>query len=423
MELMSRSRHAPRDVAREGDVAAYVPRPAPPSVPLTAEIRWALRRAFGPPQGLLRERVDGPGAATTARDLGLVERIGARVPSPVLADELGREPARQFVLSRLQALARVRALCDFIPELASATAAAGIPIVLLKFAALHATGRLAEGSRSAGDLDVLVRTRDARQAARLLTARGFLSAETTLADHHHLPPLRDRQGRMLELHTRLPGLRAPGARRFAGFDELEAAGGLEPAPGLGGACYVLRRDLLAAHAVAHALAQHGGADAYPITRALADVIDVLPPERRTSATRAVEWIAADLSRAEFEAFLGLCDALERGDLDGLEAREATLLRHVLASALDPDYRRALAVNGLLRPLSDEPRWWRFLKTVQCVALPTKAQLAARLGLPSARAVDRRLRWAHAVALAKRLPPLAWTALHGAARGSSPRRYD
>jgi hypothetical protein len=381
---------------------------------VTPEIRWVLRRAYGPPQAPVPDAVDGPRALATARDLGLVERIGARVPVPTLASELGQDVARQLALSRLQVLAGVRGLCDLIPELASAAATASIPIVLLKFAAMHAGGYLAEGSRAAGDLDVLVPEHDAARAAELLVSRGFIAAPRTLADHHHLPPLHDRQGRLVELHTRLPGLRLPGQRRFAGFKALQEAGGLVPAPELGSGCHLLRPDLMAAHAIAHGLVQHRGADVYPLTRALADVIDLLPGDRRARGIGAAQWIAGDLPASALDAVLGLCDALEQGDLDGLEAHEprARLLRHVLASALDPDYRRSLAVGSLFRPLSDEPRWWRFLKTVQALALPTRAQLAARLGLPSARLVDLRLRLAHASALARRLPALARAALRG-----------
>lgn len=329
--------------------------------------------------------------------------------------ELGGDAARRLALLRLQLLGRLRGLCDLVPELASVLSAAGIPVVLLKFAALHVAGCLVEGSRAAGDLDVLVPEREASGAVRLLARRGFFAAEATLEDHHHLPPLRDRQGRTVELHTRLPGLKAPGERRFAGFGSLQQAGGLEPAPELGTGCHLLRRDLRAAHAIVHGLAQHAGADAYPLTRVLADVIDVLPADRRAAGIGvAAEWIAEEVPAAELEAVLGLCDALARGHLDGLEARvetpESALLQHVLASALDPGYRRALALGQLLQKPSDEPRWWRLAKTVQCLVWPTRAQLAARLGLPGARVVTPRLRLAHAAALAKRLPGLAWAAL-------------
>lgn len=391
-----------------------------PTVALTAEVRWVLLRAFGPAQAEYSDTIDRPQAAALAADLGLVERVIARVPPSLLVAELGPELARQLALSRLQTMARLRGLCDLVPELASATAAVAIPIVLLKFAALHAGGYLAEGSRAAGDVDVLVPESDAPRAARALVERGFFTSEAKLSDHHHWPPFHDRQGRVVELHTRLPGLRPPGENRFAGFDALQRAGGLVPAPGLGPGCHLLRRDLLAAHAIAHGLAQHGGADAYPVTRALADVIDVLPGGRRGRGLDAAEWIAEDVPSSELDAVLGLCDALERGDLDSLEARretsaEGALLQHVLASALDPDYRRSLAVGQLLHSVSDEPRWWRFLKTVQCLAWPTRAQLAARLGLPGARVVTWRLRLAHARALAGRLPGLARAAWRRASR--------
>jgi hypothetical protein len=349
-----------------------------------------------------------------AADLGVVERIGARVSSSLLVAELGREVACQLAVSRLRTLAGVRRLCALIPELVSLAEAAAIPIVLLKFAALHAGGWLAEGARAAGDVDVLVRERDAERAAEILIVRGFRAAEMTMADHH-LPPLQDGQGRVVELHTRLPGLRRPESRRFAGFEALEAAGGLEPAPGPGRGCHLLRRDPMLAHVVAHGLAHHGGADDYPVARMLADVIDRLPGDRRASGMGALEWLADEVPRSDLEAVLGLCDTLEKGELDGLDAgrgsrREAALLRHVLAGSLDPGYRSSLIVGHLLRPLTDEPRWRKLLKMVRYSVFPSDAQLAARFGLPSARLVYGRLRLAHALRLARRLPRLGGAAL-------------
>lgn len=316
----------------------------------------------------------------------------------------------------MQALADVRRLCDLIPELAELAAAAALPIVLLKFAALHAGGYLVEGSRGAADVDVLLREGDAQRAAALLAERGFSAVPTTATDHHHLPPLRDREGGVVELHVSLPGIRQPGTRRFARFDTLERAGLLVPAPDRGPGCYLPRADILVAHAVVHGLAQHRGADVYPISRALADVMDVLPAGRRTREAAAWDWIAADVSPSQLEAVLGLCDALERGDMEPLAAPsdtrpEAALLHHVLASAIDPDYRRARALGSVLRPLTDEPRWWKSLKMVRSLALPTKAQLAVHLGIPNVRLVTGRLRVAHAVAVARRVPGHAKAALH------------
>lgn len=391
-------------------------RPAHPPVALTAEIRWVLLRAFAPSQAAAPAHVQGAEVAALARDLGLVERIGARVPGGRLASELGRDVARELAVSRLQVLAGVNRLCHLIPELAAAAAEASVPLVFLKFAGLYVGGYLAEGSRAAADIDVLVPERDVARATQMLTARGFFESTTTLADHHHAPPLHDREGRVVELHTRLPGLRAPGQRRFAGYDTLRAAGGLEPAPGLGPGCHVLRRDLLAAHALAHGFAQHGGADVYPVTRALADVIDVLPLGHRAAGLDAAPWVAAELPSAKLRVLLGLCDALEQGDLDSLDDECQALLQHVLASALDADYRRSMAIDHLWHAPSDEPRWWRFLKTVQCLAWPTKGQLAARLGLPSPSLVNGRLRVAHVTDLARRLPEL----LRAAAQAKRPR---
>lgn len=347
-------------------------------------------------------------AVDAAANLGLAERIGARIPGSLLDDDLGRESARRLAFLRLHGLVSARALCALLPELAGALVAARVPVALLKFAGLHAAGCLLPDSRSAGDLDLLIPEQDGQRAVEILGSHGFSAAPAGLSDHHHLPPLRDRQGRLVEVHTRLPGLRPPGRRRFAGFAALEAAGALRAAPGWPAGCHVLAPDFMAAHAVAHGLAQHGGADPYPLARLLADVIDVLPAGRLARGLAARDWLASDVPAERVEALLGLCDALAAGDLDGLDARpvQAALLAHVVATALDPDYRRALAVASLWRSLSDEPRWWRALKTAQALALPSRSQLAARYGLPGPRHVNARLWLAHARGLTLRLPGLA-----------------
>jgi len=354
--------------------------------------------------------------------LGLVERIGARVPASRLVSEVGPEAARQLAASRLWVLAGVRELCSLIPALAETAASASVPIVLLKFAALHVGGYLAEGSRAAGDVDVLVREGDAERLAGVLIARGFWTAQATSADHHR-PPLRDGLGRVVELHTRLPGLRRPGGRRFCGFDELASAGALDPAPGLAEGCHLLRRDPLAAHAIAHGLAHHGGADAYPLMRMLADVIDILGDDCRGRGARAREWLDDDVRPADLESALALGDALRAGRLDDLLAApasqgEGALLRHVLASALDADYRASLVVRHFVHPLTDERRWRKLWTMVRYSVFPSDAQLAARFGLPSTHPIDRRLRLAHARRLPRRLVELARSAVRVARRRMS-----
>jgi len=385
-------------------------------VVLTAEIRWVLLRAFGPPAQVCSHRIDPARATELATDLGLVERIGARAPADLLVAELGREAARQLTAARLRAVAGVGALAELVAELAAMAASSSIPIVPLKFAGLHAGGHLLLGSRGAGDVDVLVREQDAERAAWLLGARGFQPVGMTAAEHH-LPPWQDGRGRMVELHTRLPGLRVPGHARFCGFEDLESAGGLRPAPGFGDACHLLRPHPMVAHLVAHGLAHHGGADDYPVARMLADVIDVLAGDCRTLGAGAREWL--DDHVGGLEAVLGLCDRLKAGDLDGLAAGaappEAGLLRHVLAGSLDADYRSRLVVGHLLHPLTDRGRWRKVMRMVRYSVFPSDADLAARFGLPSARLVDRRLRLVHARRLPGRMLELARAALHSARR--------
>jgi hypothetical protein len=386
----------------------------PPAVALTQELRWVLGRAFGPTQGPWRGALDGAEALRLAGALCLAERIGARVAPPPLLEELGREAALSLSAGRLATMARMRRLSALIPDLASLAAAEGVPVVLVKFAGLHAGGHLAEGARSASDLDLLLRRADAEHAFETLRGRGWLVSEVMTADHH-LPPLLDDKGRLVELHTHLPGLAVPGTRRFAGFDALLDAGALEPAPGLGPYVHLLRRAPMVAHLVAHGLAHHGGADAYPVTRMLGDVIDLLPGRLEAGLGEAREWMSG-VSAAEVEAVATLCEALENGALEGMDTvnggRPAELLlRHVLAGALDPGYRSGLVVAHVLRPLTDEPRWWKMLKTVRRAAFPPRAQLAARMGGAS-RGGRLRRRLAHAAAFAGHVSRLALNAIRG-----------
>ena len=117
--------------------------------------------------------------------------------------------------SRLQRLTMVNAMCMShlelrLQELVAAYAAAGIPVMLLKGAALAVTVYPSFTRRPMTDLDLLVPPERAREAWELATRLGWRKATAEQLDpfyavHHHLPTLEDGRGTGLglEIHTAL----------------------------------------------------------------------------------------------------------------------------------------------------------------------------------------------------------------------------
>lgn len=340
---------------------------APPPLELTPELRWVLIRAFGPAARAAPRPADGAAALAAARRLGMASRIGAKRGWQALATEVGAEAAAGFHRDRLAAGFSALTVLALTRELAEVSAGLGIPLVLLKFAALHLAGAITPGSRAAADLDALVPTDRAKDLTAALRARGF-EVRPLWDQEHHLPALVHPERGAVELHLLLPGVsapRAPGAprrpreRRFAGYEELAAAGALRPAEGVAGSSSIPANEVLAAHALAHGIAQHGWAPAaYPLMRMLADLVDlgVAGPNGGELIAGAQRWLTGSVDPEETAAARALCVALNEGDLDALSDRDgaAQLLAHVLAGALRDDYRRALKLRGTLTGLTERP---------------------------------------------------------------------
>lgn len=126
------------------------------------------------------------------------------------ADALPRDERTQ--MDRLSTVYRFRALRleHRLFQVIDLLAANGIPVVLLKGAALALTVYDAFWERPMGDVDLLLRDGDAARARALLRAAGWQNThaaerEAFYDDHHHLAPLDDQDGlgMGLELHTRL----------------------------------------------------------------------------------------------------------------------------------------------------------------------------------------------------------------------------
>lgn len=117
--------------------------------------------------------------------------------------------------ARLQRLTVVSAMCMShlelrLHELVAAYAAAGIPVLLLKGAALAVTVYPSFVRRPMTDLDLLVDPERALEAWELATRLGWRKATAEQLDpfyavHHHLPTLEDSRGTglALEIHTAL----------------------------------------------------------------------------------------------------------------------------------------------------------------------------------------------------------------------------
>lgn len=315
---------------------------APPPVEWTPALAWVLGAAFAAGDGTAAPAE----ALRLARRLGLAERIATRRAD---AGEGFRSDRRHAAAVELRLISTLEALAAVPPP-------GGTRAVLLKFAALHASGRLLAGTRPAADLDVLADEPAGAAWIAALERAGFTSTEQP-GYEHQWPALRAPSGALLELHRVLLGVRLDG-RRSCGAADLVAHGLVGPAPGFA-SLLLPAPEVLLAHALVHGLAQHGLAPrAYPLARLLADAIDLglgtgagdrlLVPAKR--------WIERSVSHAEVDAVRDLCRALAAGNAADLPpaSRARRLLDHVVAGALDPAYGEALKLRWLGAPLSDEP---------------------------------------------------------------------
>jgi hypothetical protein len=235
-------------------------------------------------------------------------------------------------------------------EVATVAAGLEIPIVLLKFAALRASGRLQDGLRGASDVDILAPAARARELAVALGALGLRPAGFPGEDHQ-LPQLRDDAGRAVEVHVHVPGLRVAPGGPSATLEALADAALLQRTD-LPGECWIPLPHVIAAHAVVHALAQHGFAPgAYPAFRLVGDLIALGAHEDGGALARAACPLAAGaVSSDELEASVTLATRLSRADtallLEPAASPEGVLLRHSVAGVLDEDYQRSLRLQGL-----------------------------------------------------------------------------
>ncbi|HZF11399.1 MAG TPA: nucleotidyltransferase family protein [Thermoanaerobaculia bacterium] len=359
----------------------------PPPVTMSPAILWMLRRAFGPPGAPAPTGVTLEEALALCRRFELSGRVAARQGRERLAAELG-EGAAGFSRDQAGAVGMGLRLTALATRLAAVAASLDLPVVFLKFAALELSGALAPGSRSAGDVDLLVPSAGVAGAAdlqRALLSQGF-SASDLPGLEHQLPALAGPEG-VVELHRVLLGVRLAG-RTSATAEELAREGLLVPLPDLPGRAAVPASAVAVAHTLVHGLGQHGWwPQSYPLFKMIGDLIDLGlgGPAGAALAERAGAWIAVDIPRIEVEATRRLAAALVAGeDLAAWgesAAPEALLLRHLLAGRLDPAYERSLRL-GLFRPApSDRPATARLVRILWRTVFLTRRQVDAVYGKP------------------------------------------
>jgi hypothetical protein len=260
----------------------------------------------------------------------------------------------------------VEQVCD---ELDAAAVAAGVPIVLLKGAALLAGGHISAGSRAMADVDFLVDEENAAQLESELVNRGFALGEPLGSDHDLLLAIHS-NGIPVEGHRWIPGLTLDEGIPATASELIRRGFCLDWRPG-SEHCLLPNRHVLMAHALAHGIAQHGLApDKYPILRMLADLQDLAPTDAEWQVFRdcAMGWTNASSTRTEVTAVRGLERRLHAGeDPTGIadeQGFEGLLLRHAIAGTRCESYRLAIRARHRLTGASGSfavTRAWNVLR--------------------------------------------------------------
>ncbi|MEO8198026.1 MAG: nucleotidyltransferase family protein [Thermoanaerobaculia bacterium] len=354
---------------------------APPEVPVTPAFRWVLARAYATGDTALAE-TEGDAAVALAQSLSVAARIASVQPQTRLAGELGPQGAAEMKRQRALAVAQEMRLGTALVAVDGVAADLRTPYAPLKGQALVLGGFAPDGGRPSSDLDLLVPEAKLENLQKELLRQGFTLAGE--AYEHQAAALRHADGGQVELHRVLPGVRLE-AKRSATFESLVAAGLLGPPPGAmsfrpRGDLRLPRRELLTAHALVHAIAQHGLApQVFPGFLFFGDLVDLAFRGSGGRATLAaiVPWIESEVSYEEAAAALDLATALAAGEEALLcevgpgRSHARLLLDHFHAGVTDPRYVTSLKSRLLERPLSDKP---------QAVA---KAELLARTLAPRA----------------------------------------
>ncbi len=329
---------------------------SPRGLELTAELDWALSRAFGRPAPGRARGFEGGEAVSLAGRLGLLPRIVHLLGPASLAAELGEAAARDALAEyRESALASAR-LVALARLVGRAAGRSSVRVVALKHVALCLSGASDAAARGAADADILVADADAPRLIRELRRARVFETGAPSYDHQH-SPLVHAQGGMLELHRTLPGVRpSPGAPELR-LEPLVALGFAECPDAAAPSLLVPRPHVLLAHALAHGLYQHGLAPgAYPAFKLLADTADLRRSAGAQVIRDALPLVAAEVDENDARAAWELPSLLATEGAARVLARdpapEARLLAHFLFGALEPGYGDALKLRSAATLPSD-----------------------------------------------------------------------
>lgn len=351
----------------------------PPPLNPTPELRWVLHRAFAEPN----VPVPPPGDPSTAFDLAsqldLAPRIAARAEAMLLAAETGPVAAaftKTLHLSAASALLYQHAL-NVVASLAECR---GISLVVLKGCAIGLLGFSPPGARSFADLDVLLAADRIPEMVDALVETGWKPAPFPSSELHE-PPLSHPSLGTIELHRCLLGVRMPGSRRSIDGLSIGTPGLTQPVPAASATVRAPSIPLLTAHLLVHGLVQHGYLPAsYPLFRLLADLQDLVAAGARLHD--AIPFLR-EIDATDMDVVEMLLKALGEGTALDLPAGPSrTVLAHLVAGSLDPDYRISLKADPRsVLGLSDLPLPALLLGRLSEALFLSRAQVDAIYGPP------------------------------------------
>jgi Uncharacterised nucleotidyltransferase len=350
----------------------------PPLITISPELRWLLFATFSdgdlpPGDGLDRDALI---AAADAFDL--VPRLMSRRGSKALGLRLGQEPALSLrSMAILQAVETARIL-QGARSIAALAEREGVPVVFLKNTALVLGKHVKPGSRSACDIDALVRERDIPVITRALATDGWEQTEHADQEHHLAPFAHARFG-LLELHRNLPFVRRSAGAPPATLEALDDGQALVRVEGRADGVRIPGRHLLAAHLLAHGLVHHIMPTSYPQLRVLGDLIDLNVHQDELDPQGPVgDWLGGSLDTPELAAIGRLLSRLRTADASLLSpddpSPEARLLRHIVAGTSDPDYRESLKLLSLGLEFGNGPRPLRIARSWLRMLVPAPAAM-------------------------------------------------
>jgi hypothetical protein len=320
---------------------------SPPRVPIDADLAWLLRAAFARDVSCSFPK-RSERALQIARATQLSGRVAARRGARRGSSSSGAL-AQDFSDDYYANVAKETLLMQAQQQIAEVAERLRIPLIVVKFGGLRLAGVISPGARVVADLDILLPKAQARGFWRALLTAGFLRTNTHEYPHQ-LEALVDPYGAVIDLHVHLPGVVVERGG-FATADQLIARGLVSRTRGT---MFVPSADLLAAHAIVHALVQNRSTpQTYSPLRMLSDVMDL----RRTDPNvvhNAASYLAPELGTT-CETLERLCAALAEGAFDGPSfdgTSEQTLLWHCLAARLDFDYAERLRAAGLANKFRD-----------------------------------------------------------------------